>query len=417
MRRVCMKRIKFRPVGPNKHIKLIFLILVLVISVVMPHRVMAQPALHCEGSAQAYRLQGIPCDCVNGQIVCNQFSSKGSSKGGLSTTSQMKLQVMESVTDAVADAFIRWINGPPPEERAKAAQQEQELQRKQKERELLLEYQRQKDFTQAKNQIMESLKGVSSETLGLKTKFDEGANGSKYVDLTLVKEQDEFDNMNAEWMKKQKQLIDERLEKSNNYASALYKSLKENAPPLPWEKINELQSGDVLLFKGEAISYADNKISDGNAASPAAHTVIYLKDVNGKKLFLDNQPNEGPRIISGEEFLRLYGHRGADVAKLAQPLNEKEGKALFSAAVEMAQKNNKQLVNKDTWFGKYLLSDTNYGAWGDNNVVCSESDWALINAAGRTIPHTDNILKLTLGLNFSPSDFYKSQYFLITRFQ
>jgi hypothetical protein len=395
----------------------IFLIVLPVFSVVAAQRVMAGVAIDCEGSAKAYRLQGIPCDCVNGQIVCNQSSSKSSSKTGLSTQNQMKLQVMQSVTDATADAFVRWINGPSPEERAKEAQRQQQLDRNQKEREMFLESQRQKNFDGKKNQIMGSLKGVSTETLGLKTNFDEDARGSKRVDLTLIKEQDEFETMNGAWMKKQKQLIDERLKKPNKYADALYKSLKSNVPPLPWEKINELQPGDVLLFKGEAIAYADNKISGGNAASTAAHTVIYLKDVHGKKLFLDNQPNQGPRIISAEEFLSLYGHRGADVAKLAQPLNEKEGKALFSAAVEMAQKNNQQLVNKDTWFGKYLLTDTNYGAWGDNNVVCSESDWALINAAGRTIPHTDNILKLSLGLNFSPSDFYNSQYFLVTRFQ
>lgn len=412
-----MKYIKFRPAGPGKHIMLIFLMFLPVFSVVMAHRVMAQPALDCKGSEEAYRLQGIPCYCVDGQIVCNQSSSKSSSKGGLSSKNQMKLQVMQSVTDATADAFIRWINGPSPEERAKEAQRQQQLDWKQKEKEIFFESQRQKNFAEKKNQIMGSLKGVGTEKLGLKTNFDDGANSSKRVDLTLIKEQDEFENMNAEWMKKQKQLIDERLKRPNKYAGTLYKSLKENAPPLPWEKINELQPGDVLLFKGEAISYADNKISGGNAASTASHTVIYLKEVNGQKLFLDNQPNQGPRIISADEFLRLYGHRGADVAKLAQPLNEKEGKALFSAAVEMAQKNNKQLVNKETWFGKYLLTDTNYGAWGDNNVVCSEADWAIINAAGRTIPHTGNVLKLALGLNFSPSDFYNSQYFLVTRFQ
>lgn len=412
-----MKYIKFRPVRSGKHIMLIFLIVLPVFPVVAAQRVMAGPALDCEGSAKAYRLQGIPCDCKNGQIVCEQSSSGSSSKKGLSAENRMKLQVMESVTDAAADAFIKWINGPSPEERAKEAQRQQELDRKQKEREMFLESERQKNFDVKKNQLMGSLKGVNTETIGLKTNFDESTQGSKRSDPTLIKERDEFEKMNAEWMKKQKQLIEERLKTPNKYAGVLYKSLKANAPPPPWERINKLQPGDVLLFKGEAISYADNKISGGNASSPAAHTVIYLKDVNGHKLFLDNQPNEGPRIISGEEFLRLYGHRGSNVAKLAQPLNEREGKALFSAAVEMAQKNNKQLVNKDTWFGKYLLADTNYGAWGDNNVVCSEADWALINAAGRTIPHTDNILKLSLGLNFSPSDFYGSPYFLVTRFQ
>jgi len=412
-----MKDIKFLSGKTYKDIVLIIFITLPVFSVFLSGRVMAGVAIDCEGSAKAYRLQGIPCDCVNGEIVCNQSTTTGSSKKGLSAENRMKLQVMESVTDAAADAFVKWINGPSPAERAKEAQKQQDLDRKQKEREMFLESERQKNFNEKKKQLTGSLKGVGTETMVLKNDFDEGLPGAKPVERTLAKERDEFEKMNAEWMKKQRQLIDERLKTPNKYATDLYKSLKANVPPPPWARINELQPGDVLLFKGEAISYADNRISGGDKSSPAAHTVIYLKDINGHKLFLDNQPNQGPRIISGEEFLRLYGHRGADVAKLAQPLNEKEGRALFSAAVEMAQKNNKQLVNKDTWFGKYLFSDTNYGAWGDNNVVCSEADWALINASGRTIPHSDNILKLALGLNFSPSDFYRSPYFLVTRFQ
>jgi len=412
-----MKNAKFRFLRIDKHIMWVVLIALPMISASMPNLVMAEATLDCKGSEEAYRLQGIPCRCVNGQIVCDQSSSGNPSKKGLSSENRMKLQVMESVTDAAADAFVRWINGPSPEERAKDAQRQQQFDKKQKEREMFLESQRQKNFDEKKNQLMGTLKGVSTGTVGLKTNFDEGTQGSKRTDLALAKERYEFEKMNAEWMKKQKQLIEERLKSPNSYAGALYQSLKANAPPPPWERINELQPGDVLLFKGEAISYADNKISGGDKASPASHTVIYLKDVNGHKLFLDNQPNEGPRIISAEEFLRLYGHRGADVAKLAQPLNDKEGKSLFSAAVDRVQKNNKQLVNKDTFFGKYLTTDTNYGAWGDNNVVCSEADWAVINAAGRTIPHTDNILKLSLGFKFTPSDFYSSPYFLVTRFQ
>ncbi|MHB8109471.1 MAG: hypothetical protein ACYDHW_05485 [Syntrophorhabdaceae bacterium] len=250
-------------------------------------------------------------------------------------------------------------------------------------------------------------KGTGAGALGLKT-------GKASVDPQILKEQDEFEKLNAEWMKKQKQLIEQRLKIPNKYAGAISKSLKTNAPPPPWKTFDELQAGDVLLIEGKEISSADNKLSQGNVASRASHTVLYLKEVNGRKLFLDNQPGEGPRIISEEEFLRLYGQRGTEVAKLAQPLNKKEGKALFSAAVEMAQKNNQKLSGKDTWFDKYLLNDTNYGTWGKDNVVCSEADWAVINAAGRTIPNSDNRLKLFLGLNFSPSDFYNSPYFLVT---
>ena len=245
------------------------------------------------------------------------------------------------------------------------------------------------------------------------TVFDKGARDSASVDSSVLQEQTEFENRNADWMKKQGLLVEERLREPNGYASAIYKSLKTNAPPPPWKTFDELQSGDVLLIEGKAIAYLDNKFSAGNDTSKASHTVIYLKEVNGRKLFMDNQPFEGPRIISEAEFQELYGPRPAQVAKLAQPLNEQEGKKLFTAAVEMAQKNRKEIANN--WFGTPLL-DTNYGVWGKENVVCSESDWALINAAGRNIPKSGDGVKVSLGVDFSPADYQKSPYFLVTPF-
>ena len=78
-------------------------------------------SVDCEGSAEAYRIQGIPCDCVGGRIVCNNGSSNGGSsakKSGLSHKNQMKLEIMQSVADMAANAFIRWINDPGPTQRA-----------------------------------------------------------------------------------------------------------------------------------------------------------------------------------------------------------------------------------------------------------------------------------------------------------
>ena len=304
------------------------------------------------------------------------------------------------------------------------------------------EKERQAAFEREKQDLLINLRGrgESSSDLGLKTLGNSGsglalkkgnvqaeidareasikaqkAKTAKRDDKNLESEleQFEFENMNAEWMKKQKQIIEQRLMEPNKYASAIYKSLKTKAPPLPWKTFNELQPGDVLLIEGLGIAAVDNTITSGNKASKASHTVVYLKEVNGKKLFLDNQPFEGPRIISEHEFLKLYSPRSAEVAKLAQPLNQKEGKQLFAAAVEMAQKNRKEIA--DNWFGTPLL-DTNYGAWGKENVVCSESDWALINAAGRNIPKSDDRIKVNLGIDFSPADYKNSQYFLVTPF-
>ncbi len=344
-------------------------------------------------------------------------------------------------------------------------QRQLQLQREQKEREL--ELARQKKFAEEKDKLLESFKGTSTGTLGLKTGtgtlsgciekehacilngtpccapysckgkfpntycgtingigtgtldlktgYQKGAHKSSPIDPKVLLEQDEFEKMNAAWLKKQKQLIEQRLKEPNEYSSAIFKSLKTNAPPPPGKKFNELQPGDILLIEGEGISkgivYADNKLSSGDNASSASHTVTYLKEVNGKKLFLDNQPLAGPRIISEDEFLELYGPRGVHVAKLAQPLKEKEGKDLFTAAVAMAQKNRKEVANN--WFGTPLL-DTNYGAWGKDNVVCSEADWALINATGRNIPKSGDRIKVSLGVDFSPADFYNSPYFLVT---
>lgn len=96
-------------------------------------------AVDCEGSAQAYRAQGIPCDCKGGRIVCDDSSSGGSSSGkksgGLSYKNQMKLEIMQSVADMAANAFIRWLNEPAPSQR-QPSPEEQAAIRAQHEKEL-----------------------------------------------------------------------------------------------------------------------------------------------------------------------------------------------------------------------------------------------------------------------------------------
>ncbi|MBK9570311.1 MAG: hypothetical protein IPO53_10645 [Chitinophagaceae bacterium] len=128
-------------------------------------------------------------------------------------------------------------------------------------------------------------------------------------------------------MVNQKKLIEQRLQEPNKWCNAIYNSLKINEPPLHFKKFSELQPGDVLLIAsdgilGDIISGAD-RLTSGNQ-STASHTVLYLKEVNGKKLFLDNTPGmsdatngRGPHIINEEQFMKIYGQRDADVAKPA----------------------------------------------------------------------------------------------------
>ncbi|MCJ7524586.1 MAG: hypothetical protein MUP71_05090 [Candidatus Aminicenantes bacterium] len=277
---------------------------------------------------------------------------------------------------------------------------------------------------------METVGGGELELKTIETDFFQG--DAMVVDLTGLKgeqgivgslktseEQAEFEKSPAAWKKKQGELIQQRLQEPNKWCSAIYRSLKTNAPPPPDKQWNELQPGDVLLLKGKAIAYVDNKFSSGDNASSAAHTVIFLKEVNGKKYFLDSQPapfnrgKGGPRIIDEDEYMKVYGQRGTEVARLVgAPLNPKETKLLFEAAVEKAQKN-RQAIAKN-WFGSPWLG-TNFGAWGKDALVCSEADWALINATGRSIPKSGDQLKVMLGIDFSPADYLNSKYFLVTR--
>ena len=220
-----------------------------------------------------------------------------------------------------------------------------------------------------------------------------------------TQEQVKFD---ATWMEKQKQLIEQR----NSYVPDKYKSLKTKVPLRPLgikEKLNELQAGDVLLIDAvgpqRAVSATDNFFSGGKE-STSSHTVSYLKEVNGKKLFMDNQPGAGPRIISEDEFLKEYGHRGIKAARLKEkPLESKEVKQLFTAAVKMAQENRKETV--------FIF--TNYDVWGKGEV-CSEASRTLLLKAGRWTPSSLG-WKEFLGIKQSPADFYNRQYFEVIPLQ
>jgi hypothetical protein len=231
----------------------------------------------------------------------------------------------------------------------------------------------------------------------------------------LKGEQGELDNQPAVWIESHGKIVERRLQESNKWSRALAASLTTKAPPPPYKKISELQSGDVLLIApakndlvGNAINAVDAALSS-TRASDASHTVLYLKQVNGIRFYLDNVPGEGPRIVPEPYILNKYGKRKMEVAKLAQPLQPTEGETLYAAAREM-RKNNLANMESNKWFDR-----TNYGAWGKDNVVCAEADWSLLRAAGSKIPESSDQLKKRLGLDFTPADFYGDmRYFLVT---
>lgn len=225
-----------------------------------------------------------------------------------------------------------------------------------------------------------------------------------------------IDFNNPAWVEKQQQLFNERIEKPNKWANGAYNSLKTNAPPLPFKKFNELEPGDVLLFDPKAGDLTGAAVADvsnfgqNSQKSSASHTVTYLKEENGKKIFMDNLPGEGPKIINEDELRTIYLERNASVAKLVgQPLNTNQANILYQTAKEMELKNIEKSGSGNYW------DSTNYGAIGNDNMLCSETSWALIKSTGRALPLSKSWVSKSTGVNFSPADFYENtQYFFVT---
>jgi hypothetical protein len=219
------------------------------------------------------------------------------------------------------------------------------------------------------------------------------------------------------WMSPQRRLIAERLSTPNPWCESIRRSLKIKEPPLPYKKFSELQPGDVILMSpdrgwgadplGNAIRLGD-RASSWEWQSPASHTLIFVREINGKKLFLDNRRGEGPRIKTQEQVLREYERRDMDVA---QPLGRVEAESLWAAAREAGIRELRARSER----ARNLIDKTGYGLYGDNNMVCSEaSHWVLANA-GYATPHSDSRLKKLFGIYFGPANFYsQEQHFLVT---
>jgi hypothetical protein len=277
----------------------------------------------------------------------------------------------------------------------------------------------------AKEKNISKLIIISEYLNKLKAVLDYLKTNPKDAELRL--EKFKFESKNDEWMKAKDEDILKRLEANSPYCENLYKSLKTNAPPPLTKSFANLQTGDVILIdrgsksETELLNVTDklssytinalDQLASTTTMSKASHALIYLKEINGKKMFLDNVPGHGPCIISEQEYLYLYGNREANVARLAQPLKKEQYQKVYEAARNLAddqsKMNNEQLKNGS------LIKGSKFGIAG-SDMVCSESSrWVLIEA-GVKIADTEDKLKRKVGIEFSPTDFCKSDYFIVT---
>jgi|GEM_PF-4673485 len=236
---------------------------------------------------------------------------------------------------------------------------------------------------------------------------------SSPVDPLTAGEQAQFAARSPSWMAEIRNGIADRLTKINPRLAAIGDIIRSEPKILPVKRFNQLEPGDVLLvepergdFKGNVVAFSDrlSSLEFGEGSSFASHTFIYLKTVDSKKLFLDNNPNEGFLIKNEDQILKQYGNRHMDVA---EPLKSIDAEKLYAAARTKALEETK---NKE----RGLIDTTNYGIFGDD-MVCSEaSRWALIQA-GYEVPETGSWLKKAIRIYFGPANFYtEKQYFLIS---
>ncbi|HUT34357.1 MAG TPA: hypothetical protein VNE39_12800 [Planctomycetota bacterium] len=358
-------------------------------------------------------------------------------------------------TRAEAEAYQRsrpkfeqdhsWIVAPqaasprPPEPPARPSGEAERQRAAEEERQRAVEAERERArFATAHSELMRSLRvGTPTAVPGLKTGTTalplkvsgnppSGRNQQRASESLEAKvEHALFENKNADWVKAQTRLIDDRLREPNPYANAIYKSLKTKVPPpLPLRKYVMLQPGDVLLISPEDKPFWD-RLADASfwinagdrvsslSRSPASHTVLYLKEVNGTKLFLDHTSERGSHVITEAEFLKTYGQRDAVVA---QPVKEADTAKIWEATKELVEKEQlRQAKRKESVVPDAFRDLSGFGLYGADNMVCSEaSRWVLVNS-GLKIPESASPLKRHLGIHYGPANFFSDRRnFIIT---
>jgi len=221
-----------------------------------------------------------------------------------------------------------------------------------------------------------------------------------------------------------KRTIEAAVAPQSDDAAAIARTFKVKAgkvPPLG-KRFDNLKIGDVLLCRQPAdktslgfytsamIIGTDQYFTEsGFTRNGASHVFMLVKEVDGVKLFLDNMPGQGTRIKTEAQVTAEYANVGLDVAR---PLSRFDADLLWGAARQYGIRSQKEFAARaDNW-----VDTTDYGVWGNDDMVCSETmRWALVKA-GMIIPESSSWAKRNLKtIGYGPADFYEdSRHFLIT---
>lgn len=236
--------------------------------------------------------------------------------------------------------------------------------------------------------------------------------------LALLAEQEEFEKMNAAWLRKQEDLIRQAAKrvagekKWEDEVSVAIQSLTTPETFRP-KTLKDLKPGDILLVApedplGKFIAEGDRfvrvveHLSKGEIfkaakaeKTPVSHAVTFVKSVEGKLLFLDHT-SEGSRILNEAKLIQKYGHRRMYVAR---PQEVADGRKLWQVAREAA-----------------LRKRSDYGLFGDNAVCSERAGIAVARSTG--LPLEQNRLG---PIDITPGDFFDDEstgkYFIVSPLQ
>jgi hypothetical protein len=225
------------------------------------------------------------------------------------------------------------------------------------------------------------------------------------------KEHEEFDQRNAEWLRRQQKVIRQAVKEDKAWTSEAIAAITQLRAPNPAFRpraLDDLHPGDILLISPDdsliatGITVADplyraiDYFSAGDVSAPGlkrgavSHALTFIRTVNGEMLFLDHT-REGSRILNTDAYLRMYGKRPMYVAR---PQAKVDGRKLWEVAREAAMKKK-----------------SDYGFIG-NNVVCSErAAIAVAKATGAPMDKEHHTMKKFSGpVDITPNDFFDDRH-------
>ena len=261
-----------------------------------------------------------------------------------------------------------------------------------------------------KNAIVAKLSALAGEQDRLKTR---NAAIEAAAREAVAREQDEFDRMNAAWLRKQEQLIRESVAADAARRAAVLASIRRIEVPPPHlqpRTLDDLRPGDILLFEPESgwnqvippadyfyrvasdFARGDVHAAIGRRPAPVSHALTFIRQVNGVQLFLDHT-HEGSRVLDRRELTRKYHTRKTYVAR---PETAPDGRQLWAAAREAG-------LRKGAFFGVL-----------PGQQVCSERACAVL---AKGSPATPAGTRLGI-VDVTPGDFFDSQamgkYFVVS---